>query len=122
MELQLGDEQFRVVLDADAVAIVQVAPQLTGFDQHAAVAHRVLAAQRVALAQDLVQQVAKLPRHDPVLLDGLPDGDRPERVATLAVERSDDGRSDVFDLDGHLMVADGLRDAYGLVGDGKRTC
>lgn len=114
VKLQLRHQQLRVVLDTDPVAVVQVTPQLTGLGQHTSVSHRVLTAQRMALAQNLVQQVAELPRHDPVVLDRLPDGNGPEGMAALAVERPDDGRPDVLDLDGHLLDAQRFGDAHGL--------
>lgn len=78
--------------------------------------HRLLAAQLMALAQHLVQQMAELPCGNAILLQRLAQRDRPERVGAMRVERADDGGACVFRFQRRLDAVQRFADADGLCG------
>lgn len=111
VELDLGDEELGVVLDARPVPVLQVAPELAHLRQHGAVAHRMLATQVMALAQHFMEEVAELPRGDSVVQQRLSHGHGPEGVRPLAMEGADDRRPGMFHLQRILHRAQGFTDA-----------
>lgn len=96
VKVELRHQELRVLLDAEAIAIVEVTPKLSHFSDHVSVAHRMLDHKVMAFSQKLVKDMAEFPGSDAVVLQGLTDSDRPESVTSVRVICPDDCSSNML--------------------------
>ena len=114
MKVQFGLQQTAVEEDQFAVALLQMAPHSPRVEQQFLVAVGLFEDVRVALSQQLVQAVAKLPGLNRIALQRQSDGQRPEGGAAVLLERANDDTTNVFGFDRNFCFADSFDNCCSL--------